>query len=40
MASVDDFLALPENKPTIGLPLCKTKNGVVAEYALRNFSAF
>jgi hypothetical protein len=40
MASVDDFLALPEDKPTIGLLLCKTKNGVVAVYALCNFSAF
>jgi len=39
MAAVDDFLAHPGDKPTIGLLLCKTKNNVIAEYALRNFSA-
>ena len=36
MAAVDDLLAHPEDKPTIGLLLCKTKNNVVAEYALRS----
>lgn len=35
MAAVDDLLAHPEDKPTIGLLLCKSKNNVVAEYALR-----
>lgn len=39
MAAVDDFLAHPGDKPTIGLLLCKTKNNVIAEYALRSFSA-
>jgi hypothetical protein len=38
MAAVDDLLARPEDKPTIGLLLCKTKNSVVAEYALRSSS--
>jgi len=38
-AAVDDLLARPEDKPTIGLLLCKTKNNVVAEYALRNHTA-
>ena len=36
MAAVDDLLARPDDKPTIGLLLCKTKNNVVAEYALRS----
>ncbi|GAB3127416.1 PDDEXK nuclease domain-containing protein [Glaciibacter psychrotolerans] len=35
MAAVDDLLAHPDDKPTIGLLLCKSKNSVVAEYALR-----
>lgn len=39
IAAVDDLLALPQDKPTIGLLLCKTKNSVVAEYALRSSSA-
>ncbi len=36
MAAVDDLLAHPDDQPTIGLVLCKSKNAVVAEYALRN----
>lgn len=36
MAAVDDVLAQPDDKPTIGLLLCKSKDNVVAEYALRN----
>ena len=39
MAAVDDVLAHPDDKPTIGLLLCKSKNNVVAEYALRGYSA-
>jgi len=35
MAAVDDLLAHPDDKPTIGLILCKSKDAVVAEYALR-----
>jgi hypothetical protein len=38
MAAVDDLLAHPEDKPTIGLLLCRSKNNVVAEYALRGYS--
>ena len=36
MAAVDDLLAHPDDKPTIGLLLCRSKNNVVAEYALRS----
>ncbi len=39
MAAVDDLLRHPDDNPTIGLVLCKTKNNVVAEYALRGFAA-
>lgn len=35
MAAVDDLLAYETDQPTIGLLLCKSKNNVVAEYALR-----
>ncbi|XAS62753.1 PDDEXK nuclease domain-containing protein [Micrococcaceae bacterium Sec5.8] len=38
MSAVDDLLAHPDDHPTIGLLLCKTKNNVVAEYSLRGFS--
>jgi predicted nuclease of restriction endonuclease-like (RecB) superfamily len=39
MAAVDDLLRHAADKPTIGLLLCKTKNNVVAEYALRGYTA-
>lgn len=38
MAAVDDLLGHEDDKPTVGLLLCKTKNNVVAEYALRSSS--
>ncbi|WP_109508659.1 PDDEXK nuclease domain-containing protein [Nocardioides speluncae] len=37
-AAVDDLLAHEADKPTIGLLLCKSKNNVVAEYALRGYA--
>jgi predicted nuclease of restriction endonuclease-like (RecB) superfamily len=36
LAAVDDLLRHPDDKPSIGLIICKTKDEVVAEYALRN----
>lgn len=36
LAPVDDLLRHPEDRPSIGLIICKTKDQVVAEYALRN----
>ena len=36
LAAVDDLLRHSDDKPSIGLILCKEKNRVVAEYALRN----
>ena len=38
MAAVDDLMARADNQPTIGLLLCKSKNSIVAEYALRSSS--
>ena len=37
LSAVDDLLRHPDDKPTIGLLLCRSSNKVVAEYALRGF---
>lgn len=39
MAAIDGEIKSEVDGPTIGLVLCKTKDEVVAEYALRNISA-
>lgn len=36
ISAVDDLLRHPEDKPTIGIILCKNKKKTVAEYALRD----
>jgi len=36
LSAVDDLLRHPADQPSIGLILCRTKNGVIAEYALRD----
>jgi len=36
LSAVDDMLRHPDDQPSIGLILCKTKNRIIAEYALRN----
>ena len=36
LSAVDDLLRQPGDQPSIGLILCKTRNKVVAEYALRD----
>jgi predicted nuclease of restriction endonuclease-like (RecB) superfamily len=36
LAAVDDLLRHAQDQPSIGLILCKSKNRIVAEYALRN----
>jgi len=38
LSAVDTQLKHPDDQPTIGLLLCKTKDNVVAEYALRDFN--
>jgi len=36
LSATDDLLRHPDDKPTIGLLLCRSKNRIVVEYALRN----
>jgi predicted nuclease of restriction endonuclease-like (RecB) superfamily len=36
LSAVDDMFRHPDDKPSIGVLLCKAKNGVVAAYALRD----
>jgi hypothetical protein len=38
LSAVDDLFRHPDDKPSIGLILCKTKNRIIAEYALRNMA--
>jgi hypothetical protein len=38
ISAVDDLLRNPNDQPTIGIVLCRSKKRVVAEYALRNVS--
>ncbi len=38
LSAVDDLLRQSEDKPTIGLLLCKSKKELVVEYALRDFN--
>ena len=38
LSAVNNLLRHPDDQPSIGLILCKTKNRVVAEYALEDYS--
>lgn len=38
LSAVDSQLRHPDDKPSVGLVLCKTRNRVIAEYALRDMS--
>jgi predicted nuclease of restriction endonuclease-like (RecB) superfamily len=38
LSVVDEQLRHPDDKPTIGLLLCKTKDNLIAEYSLRNIN--
>ena len=38
LSAVDDLLRHPEDRPSIGLILCKTKNRLVVEYSLRDMN--
>jgi hypothetical protein len=38
LAAVDDLLRHPSDQPSIGIILCRAKNQVIAEYALRDMS--
>ena len=39
LSAVDDLLRHPNDNPTIGLLICKDKNKVVAEYAVKNVAS-
>jgi predicted nuclease of restriction endonuclease-like (RecB) superfamily len=38
VSAVDDLLRHPDDRPTIGIILCKTKNQTIVEYALREMN--
>jgi predicted nuclease of restriction endonuclease-like (RecB) superfamily len=38
LSAVDDLVKHPDDQPTIGLILCRSKNNVLAEYALRDMA--
>jgi hypothetical protein len=38
LSAVNDLLRHPEDQPSIGIILCKTKERIVAEYALRDIN--
>jgi hypothetical protein len=38
LSAVDDLLKQPDDQPTIGLLLCRGKNQLVVEYALRGIN--
>jgi predicted nuclease of restriction endonuclease-like (RecB) superfamily len=38
LAAVDDLLRHPDDAPSIGIILCKTKNNIIVEYALREMN--
>jgi len=39
LAAVDDLLRHPQDEPSLGIILCRSRNRIVAEYALRNLTA-
>ena len=39
LAAADDLLRHPDDQPSIGIILCKTRNRTIAEYALRDMHA-
>ena len=38
LAALDDLMRHPDDAPTIGLLLCKSKDRMVVEYALRDLA--
>ncbi len=38
ISAIDDLLKMPEDNPTIGLLLCRSKNDTKVEYALRDIT--
>jgi len=38
LSALDDLIRHPEDQPSVGIILCKSKSGLVAEYSLRDMS--
>jgi hypothetical protein len=38
ISAIDDLVKMPEDNPTIGLLLCRSKNNTKVEYALRGMT--
>ncbi|MDO9538369.1 MAG: PDDEXK nuclease domain-containing protein [Thermoplasmata archaeon] len=38
LSALDDMVKHPDDQPAVGLILCKGKNGIIAEYSLRNLN--
>jgi YhcG PDDEXK nuclease domain len=38
LSALDEQLKHPDDKPSVGLILCRSKDGLIAEYALRGMS--
>ena len=38
ISAIDDLIKMPEDNPTIGLLLCRSKNNTKVEYALRGMT--
>jgi hypothetical protein len=38
LSAANDILRHPSDNPTIGLMICKNKNSIIAEYALKNIN--
>lgn len=38
ISAVDEYVKMPEDKPTIGLLLCRSKSNTKAEFSLRGFT--
>ncbi len=38
LSALDDLIKMPQDNPSIGIILCKTKNRITAEYALRDIA--
>ncbi|MFM1809178.1 MAG: hypothetical protein RLZZ382_403, partial [Bacteroidota bacterium] len=38
LSAANDLLKLPTDNPTIGLMICKNKNNIIAEYALKDIN--
>ena len=36
LSALDDMVRHPDDQPSVGIILCKSKSGLVAEYSLRD----